>query len=90
MTTIQPFSNGVIESLAKALGESASGSEITAALRECAIEDTSGESTKWRRLHALFSKQQQRDQSANSILQFIRTLLETGPESPDLEVELRQ
>ena len=76
MTTIHPFSNGVIESLAKALGESASGSEITAALKQCAIEDNSGESTKWRRLHAIFSKQQQRDQSANSILQFVRTLLE--------------
>ena len=76
MTSIRPFPHGVIESLAKALGKSASGSEITAALRQCAIQDNSEQSTKWRRLQDIFSEQQQRDQSANSILQFVRTLLQ--------------
>ena len=76
MTSIRPFSNGVIESLAKALGESATGTEITVALQRCAITDNSGQSTKWRRLYSIFVEIQDRDQSANAVLGFVHTLLE--------------
>ena len=69
------FPNSIIESLAKALGEFATGTEITTALQQCAITDNSGHSTKWRRLYAVFVDLQQRDQSANSILRFIGMLL---------------
>ena len=76
MTSIRPFTNGVTESLAKALGDSATGTEITIALQRCAITDNSGQSTKWRRLYAIFMELQHRDQSANGIHAFVRTLLE--------------
>ena len=75
MTNIPPFRSDVIEALAKALGEAATGTEITTTLQQCGIVDNSRESTKWRRLSFVFSERQQKDQSANSILKVINTLL---------------
>ena len=75
MTSVPPFSDSVIESLSKALGEAAKGTEISAALQQCSIDDNSLLSTKWRRLQYVFQERQQQDQSANSVLRFTKTLL---------------
>lgn len=75
MTNLPPLSDSVIESLSKALGNAATGTEISAALQQCAMDDGSLQSTKWRRLHYVFQQRQKQDQSANSVLRFTKTLL---------------
>lgn len=75
MNSIACMSDGQIEVLAKALAECGSGSEITRILESCGLTDDSGESTKWRRLNAVFLSLQRQDQCANRILDFIRSFL---------------
>lgn len=75
MSAVQPFPTPQLEGLAKVLGECGSGSDITRVLTECGWEDSSGESTKWRRLHAIFLARQQQDRCANQLLHFIRSFL---------------
>ncbi len=72
MSTMPPIEDGQMEALAKVLGECGSGSDITRALNACGLTDDSGESTKWRRLYAVFRNAQLRTRSANQILAFIQ------------------
>ena len=69
------FPSGQIESLAKILGDSASGSEITSFLSELGLDDNSQGSTKWRRLNFVFCKIQESDRSTNRILRYIQIAL---------------
>ena len=69
------FPSGHIEALAKILGESASGSEITGFLSELNLDDNSEGSTKWRRLNYVFGKTQEKDRSTNRILAYIKIAL---------------
>ena len=75
MTNVPPFPDSVIEALSKSLGEAAKAAEISAALQQCAIDDNSLLSTKWRRLQYVFQERQQQDQSANSVIRITKTLL---------------
>ena len=70
------FSPGQIERLAYLLGSCGTGSDITNTLKACQMEDTSGESTKWRRLNAIFLESQRQYQSYNHILNFIKSFLD--------------
>lgn len=69
------LNSGQIESLAKILGDSASGSEITGFLNELNLDDNSEGYTKWRRLNAVFSMLQKSDKRADRILAYIRIAL---------------
>ncbi len=71
MTQVPIFDPGTIESLAKLLGESNTGSEIDRFLDQTGMEDNSGVSTKWRRLNWMFNDTQRRYQCANKIIEFI-------------------
>ena len=75
MSSIPSFQEGSIESLAKILGECGSGSDISRVLDNRDIHDSSGESTKWRRLYSIFLEVQRRDRCANQILDFIQSFL---------------
>ena len=75
MSVIPVFGEGSIESLAKALAECGSGSDISRVLADRGIHDGSGQSTKWRRLYWVFLEIQRRDRCANQILDFIRSFL---------------
>ena len=75
MNPIPSFQEGSIESLAKLLGECGSGSDIDRVLAYRGIHDSSGHSTKWRRLNWIFLDVQRRDRCANRILDFIQSLL---------------
>ena len=70
------FSPGQIESLAHLLGKCGTDSDITNTLKACQMEDTSGESTKWRRLNAIFLESQRQYQFDNHILNFIKSFLD--------------
>ena len=65
------FDPGTVESLAKILGESNTGSEIDRFLDQTGMEDNSGASTKWRRLNWVFNDTQRRYRCANKIIEFI-------------------
>jgi len=75
MGAVPVFPEGVIEALAKVLGECGSGLDITRILNDRGLPDNSGESTKWRRLYAIFLEQQRQYKCANRVLGFIQSFL---------------
>ena len=75
MTKIDTMPEGQIEALAKVLGECGSGTDITRILQNQGLIDSSGESTKWRRLYWMFLDLQRRDRCANRVLSFIESFL---------------
>ncbi len=78
MNPIPPFSVGQIETLSRLLGECGTGDQITRAFRDRDLEDHSGQSTKWRRLHWVFSDSQRQHGCANRIIDFIQSFLEAS------------
>lgn len=75
MPSVPIFPEGLIEALAKVLGECGSGTDISRVLQDRGLSDNSGESTKWRRLYAIFLECQRSDRCANRVLDFIRAFL---------------
>lgn len=75
MPAIPSLPEGQIEALAKVLGECGSGTDISRVLQDRGIIDSSGESTKWRRLYSIFLSVQAQDNCANKVLDFIKSLL---------------
>jgi uncharacterized protein (TIGR02391 family) len=75
LTTIPSFPEGLVEGLARVLGECGSGSDITRVLAACRLEDNSKQSTKWRRLYWVFMQSQQDHGVANHMLAFIQSFL---------------
>jgi uncharacterized protein (TIGR02391 family) len=75
MSAVPSFPGSQLEGLAKVLGGCGTGSDISLVLTDCGWEDCSGESTKWRRIHAILQARQKQDRCANQVLHFIRSLL---------------
>ena len=75
MSSIPSFQEGSIESLAKILGDCGSGSDISRVLADRGIHDSSGESTKWKRLYRIFLEIQRQERCANHIVDFIQSFL---------------
>ncbi len=74
----RPFSAGELESVCKALADTSTGltgSEIGDILRQIGVEDPNPGFTKWRRLYNALSARQNRDQSGDRVLSFIRNAL---------------
>jgi hypothetical protein len=78
MNIIPTFPESQIESLSRVLGECGTGDQITRAFLDRGIEDHSGQSTKWRRLHWVFSDSQRKHGCANHIIDFIQALFAPG------------
>lgn len=72
---IRRMSNSELEALSRALGEGCTGSELAMILNDCGIRDNSGESTKWRRIFAVFADRQEQDRNSNAFLLFIQKSL---------------
>lgn len=75
MNVIPPFPEGQIEPLARLLGDCGTGDPITRVLHDRGLDDHSGQSTKWRCLHWVFSDSQRQHGCANRIIDFIQTFL---------------
>lgn len=75
MNAIPLFSEGQIESLARLLGECGTGTDITNVLNDRGLEDSSRESTKWRRLYWVFLNSQKNYKCVNRVLDFIKSFL---------------
>lgn len=72
---IRKMSNSELEALSRELGEGCTGSELTRILNDCGLRDNSGESTKWRRIFAIFADKQEQDGNSNAFLLFIQKSL---------------
>jgi len=75
---IKRFDVGVMESLAKTLGDTAQGfkgSEIGKLLQECKFPDPDANGTKWKRLYKAFCVKQEQDKCANNICVFIESAM---------------
>jgi uncharacterized protein (TIGR02391 family) len=75
MASVPALPEGLVESLAKVLGECGSGTDISRVLQARGLVDISGESTKWRRLYSIFLDCQRSDYSANRVLDFVQAFL---------------
>ncbi len=75
MSAVPSLPEGQIEALARLLGECGSGTDISRVLSDRGLEDTSGESTKWRRLYWVFLQSQREHKCANRVLDFIQSFL---------------
>lgn len=75
MSAFPSFPEGQVEALAKLLGDCGSGTDITRVLQDRGLQDDSGESTKWRRLYAIFLKSQRQHKCANQVVDFIGAFL---------------
>jgi len=75
VNAVSPFPEGQIEALARLLGECGSGTDISRVLSDRGLVDTSGESTKWRRLYWVFLESQRQYHCANRVLDFIQSFL---------------
>ena len=75
MSIQPPFNPATVESISKILGEAGSGSDIERYLKICHLQDNYGESTKWRRLNAIFLNALSSTNSPNQILNFIKSYL---------------
>jgi uncharacterized protein (TIGR02391 family) len=72
---IPPFNDASLDALSRTLGEALVGSDISRILAACHVVDTSGESTKWKRIYYTFLARQQHDRCANAFGSFIETAL---------------
>ena len=75
MASAPRLSPAQLEHVARVLGDMSSGSEITRLMATLGMQDTSGESTKWRRLYATFDKYQHADGAASKVIDYVQTLL---------------
>lgn len=75
MASVPSLPEGQVEALARVLGECGSGTDISRVLKDRGLVDNSGESTKWRRLYAIFRERQKLDGCANRVLDFVRAFL---------------
>ena len=76
MADIIIFNNSQITQISHLFGDRVmTGSEITRVFTRLGISDSSGESTKWRRLEYAFTARQNNDHAGNAILRFIQEVL---------------
>ena len=74
----EPFSAAELESLCKALADTASGltgTEIGRALRQVGVHDPDPALTKWKRLYNALAERQNRDRSGDRVLAFVNHAL---------------
>lgn len=75
MASVPSFPEAQVGALARLLGDCGSGTDISRVFRDRGLQDNSGESTKWRRLYAVFLQSQQEHRCANRIVDFIAAFL---------------
>lgn len=75
MASVPSFPEGQVEALARVLGECGSGTDISRVLQDRGLVDSSGESTKWRRLYWVFLECQKKYGCGNHVVDFICAFL---------------
>lgn len=71
MSKFPSLTNTQIERISRTLGEYMTGSDLTRIFEYIHIEDTSNESTKWKRIYYTFIEEQSKTSSSNAMFRFI-------------------
>jgi uncharacterized protein (TIGR02391 family) len=71
MASVPCFDETHLEQICRALGETATGTEISAMLRQINLPDENPAGTKWRRLNDIFGIQQRQDGTGNCVVAFL-------------------
>lgn len=85
---IETLPDGVLDSIARTIGDVLIGRNISNIFAACSITDTSGESTKWKRLYYTFQRLQKEDSCGNRVGAFIECAMHPSRWSSD-EVRFR-
>ncbi len=64
---ITSFSDGTLDSLSHSIGDALIGRIISNIFGACGVADTTGESTKWKRLYHTFRRIQSEDSCGNRV-----------------------
>lgn len=75
MAKVPALDEQIIEQAAHVLGEAGTGSDITQIFQRIGLNDNSGESTKWRRIHAVLCNAQRQNGVAVKFFCFIKQML---------------
>jgi uncharacterized protein (TIGR02391 family) len=73
-----PMPAGALEELCRALGETATGSQIDRLLVQAHLRDASGESTKWKRIYASIADHQERTGNGRALVAVLHSFMEPG------------
>lgn len=76
MSAFPCFNETRLEQIARMQGEEVTGSELNRVFERCGVEDTSGESTKWKRIYHSLAARQRRDGCGNHAARFIREVMD--------------
>lgn len=76
VSVIQSFPDGLLDSVARTLGEALTGTIISNIFSACRVQDQTGESTKWKRLYFTFRRLQHEDACANRVGMLIEAAME--------------
>ena len=75
MATFPQFNPSHFEQIARALGDVVTGTQLDGFFANCGILDTSGESTKWRRIHSTLMACQAQDRCGNHVAAFVMAVM---------------
>ncbi|MGH7947354.1 MAG: TIGR02391 family protein [Opitutaceae bacterium] len=75
MAMFPQFNPNHFEQIARALGDVVTGTQLDGLFANCGIPDTSGESTKWRRIHYTLTARQVQDRCGNHVAAFIMAVM---------------
>lgn len=69
---------GTLEAIARELGETASGDQLTRLFGQAGLTDRSGQSTKWRRIYHTLASHQQRVGDGRAVVALIHAIMDPG------------
>jgi len=75
MAQFPELSSAQLEAICRSLGEATTGSGIDQHMQACAVEDTSMQSTKWRRLYETFDALQRQHRSSAHLARFTQSVM---------------
>jgi hypothetical protein len=76
--TVPPFTAGQLEALCRELGETMTGTQMDRLLPAASINDSSLQSTNWKRLYESLARRQNQDGNGNAVCRFIKVAMAPG------------
>lgn len=73
---LKPLPAGALEELCRELGETATGSQLGRLLIQAGLRETSGESTKWKRLYSAIAANQQRTGDGRAVVAVLHAFMD--------------
>lgn len=77
-SSIPPVNTRTLEKLSLILGDSVSGTQLTRIVAAANLRDSTGESTKWKRIYFTLESHQQRFGNGKALVGFLHAVMEPG------------